>query len=119
MLGPLYVPDGTPVAVGDIVVNPVLAECLAAICEQGSTLLHEGPLGKAVVARLRAGGGFLSEDDFAAHVTAPTELVSTTFRGSTVWELPPPTQGIAVRPRPRRHRRRARRRCRARTTGAG
>ena len=45
---------------------------------------------------MRDGGGFLTEDDFAAHTTAPIELVSTTFRGSTVWELPPPTQGVSV-----------------------
>jgi gamma-glutamyltranspeptidase/glutathione hydrolase len=96
VLGPLYVPEGVPVAAGDTVVNPVLAGCLADICENGSTVLHEGALGHAVVARLRACGGFLTEDDFAAHTTAPIRLVATTFRGSTVWELSPPTQGVSV-----------------------
>ena len=45
---------------------------------------------------MRDGGGFLTEDDFAAHTTAPIRLVATTFRGSTVWELSPPTQGVSV-----------------------
>jgi gamma-glutamyltranspeptidase/glutathione hydrolase len=96
VLGPLYVPGGRPVAEGDIVRNPVLAGCLAALCEQGSGLLYEGELGRSVVTALRGGGGFLSDDDLAAHATLPVELRSTEFRGSTIWELPPPTQGVAV-----------------------
>jgi gamma-glutamyltranspeptidase/glutathione hydrolase len=96
VLGPLYVPDGVPVAAGDTVVNSVLAECLADICENGSTVLHQGALGRAVVDRLRADGGFLTEEDFAAHTTTPIRLVATTFRGRIVWELSPPTQGVSV-----------------------
>jgi gamma-glutamyltranspeptidase/glutathione hydrolase len=96
VLGPLYIPAGVPVAVGDTIVNPVLADCLAAICGEGAHVLYDGELARAVVARLRAAGGFLSEDDFAAHRTLPMEPVRADFRGSTVWEVPPPTQGIAV-----------------------
>ena len=44
VLGPLYVPDGIPVAAGDTVVNPVWLERLADICESGSQVLHEGEL---------------------------------------------------------------------------
>ncbi|MBI5087805.1 MAG: gamma-glutamyltransferase [Actinobacteria bacterium] len=96
VLGPLYVPGGRPVAEGDVVRNPVVAGCLAALCEHGSGLLYGGELGRAVVESMRAAGGYLSEDDLARHVTLPAELISTEFRGSTIWELPPPTQGIAV-----------------------
>ena len=67
------------------------------MCEQGTGVLHDGALGTAVVARVRAGGGFLTDDDIAAHRHVHRcDPVSTTFRGSTVWELPPPTQGLAV-----------------------
>lgn len=96
VLGPLYIPNGRPVAAGDIVLNPVLADCLEAICREGARILYDGELARAVVARLRDAGGFLSEVDFAEHTTLAVDPVCTTFRGSTVWELPPPTQGIAV-----------------------
>ena len=67
------------------------------ICEQRRrTCCYDGELARAVVDRLRAGGGFLTEEDFAAHTRRAIEPVATTFRGSTVWELPPPTQGVAV-----------------------
>lgn len=96
VLGPLYVPGGHPVEVGDVVVNPVLAQALESVCFEGSELIYGGALGQATVARLRAAGGFLDQADFEEHRTVPMELASTTFRGSTVWELPPPTQGVAV-----------------------
>ena len=96
VLGPLYVPDGAPVVEGAIVTNTALAACLAEMSRSGRHALHLGALGEAVVARLRAGGGVLAMDDFDLH--QPTEIVaaSTAFRGSTVWELPAPTQGPAV-----------------------
>ena len=96
VLGPLYVPGGQPVATGDVVVNRVLADCLSTICSEGAHILYDGDLARAVVARLQAAGGYLDVEDFAEHTTLGVEPVRTTFRGSTVWELPPPTQGIAV-----------------------
>lgn len=96
VLGPLYVPNGVPVAVDDVVRNPVLAGCLAALCEVGSDLLYSGTLGRAVVASLRSGGGVIDEADLTSHRTIPTALRSTLFRGHTVWQFPPPTQGVTV-----------------------
>jgi gamma-glutamyltranspeptidase / glutathione hydrolase len=96
VLGPLYVPDGSPLEVGAIVRNPVLADVLTRVGEEGTGVLHGGALGAAVAARVRAAGGFLSDDDMAEHRSVPVTPVSSPFRGSTVWELPAPTQGPAV-----------------------
>src|SRR5262249_44443432 len=41
-------------------------------------------------------GGLFSEKDFADHTSTWVEPVSTTYRGYTVWELPPNGQGIAA-----------------------
>jgi gamma-glutamyltranspeptidase/glutathione hydrolase len=96
VLGPLYVPDGVPVTEGQIVRNPALASLLVQVSSEGSAALHAGSLGSALVARLAAGGGVLSMEDLAAHSPVPVSPVSAEFRGSTVWELPAPTQGPAV-----------------------
>jgi gamma-glutamyltranspeptidase/glutathione hydrolase len=96
VLGPLYVPDGVAVVEGDTIVNPALAECLSALASGGSAALHTGALASAVVARIAAGGGVLSADDLASHAPAEFAAMSTTYRGSTVWELPSPTQGPSV-----------------------
>lgn len=96
VLGPLYVPDGTPVAEGQAIRNPRLAECLEAIVGEGPDVLYRGPIGDGVVERVRADGGYLSPEDLRAHRTLPMEARSVTFRDSEVWELPEPTQGPAV-----------------------
>jgi len=96
VLGPLFVPDGRPVTEGSLVRNPVLAGCLAALCTYGSDLLYRGELGRAVTEAVAVGGGYLTEVDLERHATLTTDLRSTQFRGHTVWELPPPTQGVAV-----------------------
>lgn len=96
VLGPLYVPEGRPVPEGALVRNPVLAACLAALTTYGSELLYRGALSQAIIEAVEADGGFLSDTDLLHHRTLQVELRSTEFRGHTVWELPPPTQGLAV-----------------------
>jgi gamma-glutamyltranspeptidase/glutathione hydrolase len=52
-------------------------------------------VGQAIAKRLER-DGFLTADDLAEHTGAWGEPISTTYRGYTVWETPPPTQGIAT-----------------------
>jgi gamma-glutamyltranspeptidase/glutathione hydrolase len=40
--------------------------------------------------------GFLTIDDFAAHDGEWGDPIATTYRGATVYETPPPTQGVAA-----------------------
>ncbi|MEW6636393.1 MAG: gamma-glutamyltransferase, partial [Actinomycetota bacterium] len=41
-------------------------------------------------------GGYLSEEDLAAHETLWVEPISTGYRGIRIFEIPPPGQGIAA-----------------------
>lgn len=96
VLGPLYAPGGVPVTEGEVVTNTALAACLTEVARSGSRALHRGALGEALVARLAAGGGVLGMQDLDQHQPTEIAAASTLFRGSTVWELPQPTQGPAV-----------------------
>jgi gamma-glutamyltranspeptidase/glutathione hydrolase len=96
VLGPLYVPDGTPVAEGEVVRNPVLADCLATIATEGAAVMYSGALAGALVRAVQDDGGYLTGDDLAAHETVEAAAEHVTFRGTEVWELPLPTQGPAV-----------------------
>lgn len=96
VLGPLYAPDGKPVAEGDRVVNPQLAECLDTLAREGAAAVYSGAIGQAIVETVQADGGYLTADDLRGHRTLPMDARSVTFRGCEVWELPEPTQGPAV-----------------------
>ena len=96
VLGPLYVPGGSPVAEGQLVRNPALAECLSTIATSGADDLYTGGLATALADVIAANGGYLSADDLAAHATVEAVLAHADVAGRTVWEHPAPTQGPAV-----------------------
>jgi gamma-glutamyltranspeptidase/glutathione hydrolase len=50
----------------------------------------------AIVEAVRSRGGVMSHEDLAAHRTLEVEAISTDYRGSTVWEVPPPCQGLVA-----------------------
>ena len=96
VLGPLYVPEGTPVSEGSVVRNPQLGDCLDAIASEGSRAVLGGSIGAAIVARVRQDGGFLSATDLARHETLIVKPGMVEFAGHTVWQMPHPTQGPSV-----------------------
>jgi gamma-glutamyltranspeptidase/glutathione hydrolase len=96
VLGPLYVPDGLPVAAGDVVHNPALAACLSTLAAEGAGPLYRGDLAAALADTVRDDGGYLTADDLAAHETVTMAPARAGLCGCSVWELPTPTQGPAV-----------------------
>ena len=76
--------------------NPDLARTLRLIAEQGPGVFYGGELGRRVVDRVRALGGYLTLDDLTAHRPEWVEPISVPFRGYRVWELPPNGQGVAA-----------------------
>jgi gamma-glutamyltranspeptidase/glutathione hydrolase len=76
--------------------NPDLAASFRLIAKDGPTALYGGELGRRIVDRVRELGGFLTLSDFANQKVEWVTPISATFRGHTVWELPPNNQGIAV-----------------------
>jgi gamma-glutamyltranspeptidase / glutathione hydrolase len=77
--------------VGEIVRLPDLAGTLRGIAENGPSAFYEGD-----VARSIASVTWLDEEDLAAHEARWVEPLSISYRGHTVLELPPPTQGVAA-----------------------
>jgi gamma-glutamyltranspeptidase/glutathione hydrolase len=81
---------------GDLFTNPALANSLRQIAVKGRDAYYNGPMTETMVKFLDAHGGTHTLEDFRDFQPEWVEPVSTTYRGWTVYELPPNGQGIAA-----------------------
>jgi gamma-glutamyltranspeptidase/glutathione hydrolase len=91
-----FMPAGRAPREGELFRNPALARALGAIAEGGREAYYEGAIAESIVAFSEAQGGLFSLEDFAEHRSEWVEPISTTYRGVTVYELPPNGQGLAA-----------------------
>ena len=91
-----YLPDGFEPKVGSLFRNPALAHSLRDVAEHGKKAFYDGPMTETMVKFLRAQGGQHTLEDFKDFEPEWVEPVSTTYRGWTVYELPPNGQGVAA-----------------------
>jgi gamma-glutamyltranspeptidase / glutathione hydrolase len=92
----IYLPSGQPPAVGQIFRNPDLAKALNLIATEGSRAFYQGEIAQAILSTSRSLGGTMAADDLAQFAPEWVEPVSTTYRGWTIYELPPNGQGMAA-----------------------
>jgi gamma-glutamyltranspeptidase/glutathione hydrolase len=83
-------------AAGEVFRQPDLAETLAAVAGSGAGAFYSGETSRRIASSAQEAGGYLSEEDLAAHETTWVEPISTDYRGVRVYEIPPPGQGIAA-----------------------
>jgi gamma-glutamyltranspeptidase / glutathione hydrolase len=92
----LYVPGGRPLAPGETLRNPALAESLRRIARDGRRGFDEGPTAEAVVGALRAGRHPARPGDLAGYEPQWKRPLCTDYRGATVLSAPPPQTGLQV-----------------------
>jgi len=82
--------------VGEVMRNPDLAWSLRQIAQGGRDAFYRGEITKRILALSARHGGALAAKDFADYSSEWVEPISTTYRGWTVYEMPPNVQGIGV-----------------------
>lgn len=92
----MYLLDGSAPRPGARLVQPALARSLELIAEGGREPFYAGEIARGIVAFSRAHGGLLAERDLAEHRSDWGEPLATTYRGVTIYEPPPNTQGIVT-----------------------
>ncbi len=92
----VFMPGGRVPACGEPFVNLGLARAYELIAKQGRDGFYDGEIAAATEQCVRGNGGYLGCEDLRAHRSEWVEPVSTTYRGWSVFELPPNGQGIAV-----------------------
>jgi gamma-glutamyltranspeptidase/glutathione hydrolase len=92
----VFMPEGRAPAEGEVFANPALAWTLQQIAKDGREAFYRGKIAERLVAYSDAVGGFFSMQDLAEHTSEWVDPISTTYRGITIWELPPNGQGLAA-----------------------
>ena len=77
--------------VGDIVRLPELAATFRRVADEGPVAFYKGDVARAI-----ASVTWLEEEDLAGYEARWVEPLSIAYKGHTVLELPPPTQGVAA-----------------------
>jgi gamma-glutamyltranspeptidase/glutathione hydrolase len=91
----IFLAGGEPPPAGWRLANPDLAGTLERLSE-GRAGFYEGETAREMARHARAHGGFFTERDFAAQRATWGASISTTYRGVTIHETPPPSQGVSV-----------------------
>jgi len=81
---------------GEVIRNPDLAWSLRQIAQGGRDAFYRGEITKRILALSARHGGVLAAKDFSDYSSEWVEPISTTYRGWTVYEMPPNSQGIAA-----------------------
>ena len=90
-----YAGSNALVDYGEIRKNPALALTLQRLAKDGLESFYTGHIAQALATDLASIGSPLSLKDFAHHSATLTSPLSTSSRGSTLYNTPPPTQGVA------------------------
>ena len=91
-----FLPGGRPPAAGELFSQVDLASTLSAVAVDGADAFYRGEIAVSIVRSIREAGGFLSEEDLAAHESAFVQPISTEYKGIRIYETPPPCQGVAA-----------------------
>ena len=91
-----FLPEGRAPAAGEIFSQIDLAATISAVAERGAEAFYKGEIAASIARSAQEAGGYLSEEDLAAHESTFVEPISTDYRGVRVYEIPPPGQGVTA-----------------------
>jgi gamma-glutamyltranspeptidase/glutathione hydrolase len=85
-----------PMEAGMLLRNPDLASVLRDIGRGGINTFYRGEIAAAMVSAIARRDGLVTARDMATHRSQWVEPLIMEYRGVRVYELPPPTQGLAA-----------------------
>jgi len=92
----IFLKGGSAPRAGAKMVNPDLAHTLEAVARGGWSGFYEGEAASEMARFAKEHGGFFTENDLAAQRAYWGEPLKGNYRGVTLYETPPPTQGFTV-----------------------
>ena len=92
----VFLPNGHAPGVGELFSDPAMAWAYEQIARQGRQAFYEGAIAKRLLDFSQRAGGAMTAEDLAQFQPEWVTPISTTYRGWTVYEIPPNGQGIAA-----------------------
>lgn len=89
----IFYPDGKPLAVGQTLKMPGLADYLEYLVKEGERAFYEGEVAEQTVAACQERGGFLSLEDFKKYEVIVRQPLQIPYRGRTILTNPLPSVG--------------------------
>lgn len=89
-------PGGGPPPYGSRLQQPMLARALDAIAANGRDGFYTGVIAQRIADGVQAAGGWLDTSDLREHRADVLEPLSIDYRGCTVYETPPNSQGLIL-----------------------
>src|ERR1044072_406336 len=91
-----YLIVGRAPRAGEIFRQPNLARTLRTLAHGGRDAFYKGEIARAIAEYCEKNGGFISTADLAAKKSEWVDPISTSYRGYTVYEIPPNSQGLTA-----------------------
>ena len=91
----VYMPNGKTVQEGYRLIQTNVANTLEQLIKNGLSDFYHGELAAAMAEDLSAVGSPIALDDFKHHKALDVEPLQLNVAGHTVYNMPPPTQGLA------------------------
>ncbi|MDB5902288.1 MAG: gamma-glutamyltransferase [Betaproteobacteria bacterium] len=91
-----FLPNGRAPAAGERWCAPDLAKTLRALARAGADAFYRGEIADKMLAFLKSEGALFEADDFARQQAVVYKPIASTYRGLTVYETAPPSQGFLL-----------------------
>jgi gamma-glutamyltranspeptidase/glutathione hydrolase len=91
-----FLPNGRAPEAGERWAAPNLARTLRAVAKGGAETFYRGEIAERMLAALNSDGALFEAADFARQEPEIYAPISTDYRGCTVYETAPPSQGFLV-----------------------
>ena len=92
----IFLKNGRPYGPGDIFVNKSLARTLRRVADGGAEEFYRGGLAREIARAFQEAGGLINEESLAMVEPEFYTPLTTTYRGFTVAENRPPSQGAML-----------------------
>lgn len=89
----IFAPNGVLLKEGDTIQRVNFSRTLGVIAEQGPDAFYRGEIADAIINKIRAENGIMTQDDLANYEVKVSRALEGTYRGQKVYTTHAPTSG--------------------------